>query len=175
MYHGINIGEWRLVLHNICFTFLFFLSAVLVVVVFITYHGDRNKKLEERLSRLRERAKTDSYAKNQLAKLERKQSQKRRRELPEKIFMYCLSLGLALVMLFVGVIPGWTDYVKKDYQVYTGRVEVEFRHGGRYSRSSYIRFEDGTTVSGTLGLGAGEHYEKIVYSKRTEIALGRGK
>lgn len=172
MYHGIELGEWRLLGCNIVYTFLFLLSAAVVIVVFATYHGDRNKKLEKRMSRLRERAETDPYAKNQLVKLERKQSKKMRRGLPEKIFMYSLSLGLSLAFLSVAVIPGWTDYVKKDYLVYMGRVEVKYRLSG-YSYSCII-FEDGTTVRGTLDLDPGEHYAKIVYSKRTEIALGKG-
>lgn len=71
------------------------------------------------------------------------------------------------MILFLCVIPGWTDYILKDYEIYDGEFEVV-----RYTRRNYIIFEDGTSISGSLGMERGTYNRKIVYSSRSKIALG---
>lgn len=74
------------------------------------------------------------------------------------------------------VIPLWTDYIKKDYIVYSGNFSVE-RNGTigiKYYRYSYdYILEDGTELSGSnMDLDIGEYNKTIVYSKRTKNVLG---
>lgn len=71
------------------------------------------------------------------------------------------------------MIPGWTDYAKKDYVVFDGSSLVENGFNvHKFTRSSHIILPDGTRLTGSLGLEDGEHHGRIVYSKRTKIALG---
>ena len=78
-----------------------------------------------------------------------------------------MLLVLVFVNLLVCVIPGWTDYITKDYAVYSGNVSVD-----KVLRTSQITLEDGTVLTGSLGLEKGQHNIQLVYSKRTKIALG---
>ena len=55
----------------------------------------------------------------------------------DKVLIFSLLLVLFSITLFVAVIPGWTDYVKKDYVVYGGDLSVEYEVH-RYIRSSTI-------------------------------------
>ena len=81
--------------------------------------------------------------------------------------LLALCVGIAVCALLVGVIPGWTDYAKKDYVVYEGATGVY--RSGKYS---YIKLEDGTVIDGRAGLSYEDKYGTVVYSRRTKIALG---
>ncbi len=170
MYQGIEINEVKLLLFSLLFTVIFIALAGLTIVLFYYLRRGGNSKLKERMVRLRERAESDAYAKNELVKLERKHGKKLKRELYSGVALCAVSLTLSLIILFGFMLPGWCDYVKKDYVLYSGRLEVEHNRQHRN-----IILEDGTVVSGDLGYDSGIHRGKIVYSKRTEIALGRWK
>ena len=74
---------------------------------------------------------------------------------------------MAIVILAWGVIPGWTDYVKKDYVVYKGEITVY-----QQTRRSRIELEDGTTVWGTGNFDQEDTYGTVIYSRRTKQFLG---
>ena len=66
---------------------------------------------------------------------------------------------------------GVCNYEKKDYIVYHGSLERGFEVH-RFTKTSYIELDDGTRITGSLGLEEGMHSKTIVYSKRSKIALG---
>lgn len=106
-----------------------------------------------------------------LARKEKKRRKERWKTLIEDSLIGLIIIGALAIALFWCVIPGWIDYIAKDYVVYEGEFEVEFevvRQTGNHA----IILEDGTRISGSLGLSDGEHNGQVVYTKRTEIALG---
>lgn len=76
---------------------------------------------------------------------------------------------MAVVMLAWGVIPGWTDYIRKDYVVYTGEITVY-----NQMKRSRIELEDGTTIWGRGDFNEEDTYGTVVYSRRTKLFLGGG-
>lgn len=66
------------------------------------------------------------------------------------------------------VVPGWMDYVIKDYEIYEG--EFETISSGR---DRFIETEDGVTLVGNYGLGTEKtYYGEIVYGKHSKLTLG---
>ena len=61
------------------------------------------------------------------------------------------------------------DHVKKDYVVYTGKIEVSYRIK---NSDSYITLEDGAVVYGRGALSSDDTYATIVYAKRSRRLLG---
>ena len=98
--------------------------------------------------------------------MNRKRKKSIKQEWIEKTVSFAVLAVLFIVNFSFFFLPAWTDYVKKDYVVYDGDVEVE-----HYRRHYYTYLDDGTTLTGSLGLSEGKHNVTIVYSKRTEIAL----
>ncbi len=90
--------------------------------------------------------------------------------IPLKIVAAVLSIVFALGTLFICLIPGWSDYIKKDYVVYEGSYEVTGVGG-----DMKIILEDGTSLKEQSGLDEGEFEGRVVYSKRTKIPLGMSK
>jgi len=171
IYNGIHINEGKLLADNIIFTLILLLTIAIAAFAFLTYRNSENKKMKDRIKRLKAMAKIDTNVNRQLKKLERKQKKQKNHSLLEKALIFSLLFALILINLFVAVIPGWTDYVKKDYVVYGGDLDLEYTVH-RYIKSSTITLEDGTVLSGIFGLDEGKHFETIVYSKRTKIVLG---
>ena len=171
MYSGIEVNEGKLLANNIVFTFiLLFLIAISVFALFV-FRDRENVKAKERFKHLKSKAKTDPNAQKQLNKLERKRKKRKKDGILDKVIIFSLLLVLISISLFVAVIPGWTDYIKKDYVVYSGDLSVEYEVH-RYIRSATITLEDGTVLTGAFGLGDGKHTEAIVYSRRTKIVIG---
>ena len=166
IYNGVTINDTMLLVYNILFTFLLLLVLGVSVFGILSYRNSDAKKQREIRKKLEEKAKTDPYAKKKLDKMNRKRNKSVKQETFEKIFGFAVLVVLFCVMLGFFFIPGWTDYIKKDYVVYEGTVTVE-----HYRRHYYTYLDDGTCLTGGLGLDEGEHYKTIVYSKRTEIAL----
>ena len=166
-YQGIEISEARLLTVNILFSALFLLLIGLALWYFIFVCERPNKKALQRIKKLKARAETDPNAEKELQKLLSKKKRKHQRTLYEDILIIALVILLISLLLWLAIIPGWLDYIKKDYLVYTGNFEVT-----RYTRKSYITLDDGTRLKGALGLSEGHHNDIIVYSKRTKIALG---
>ena len=147
---------------------------VIVLLGIFTYFAFYNKeylKNPKRIKVLRKRAVTDPIAKKRLEKIKRKHKRNKKSDGPNKITAFALVLILFLIVLFICFIPGWTDYIKKDYVFYEGDFSVEHSWSYKYSINATITLDDGTELVGTLGLEEGEYTGKIVYSKRTEIAL----
>jgi len=90
--------------------------------------------------------------------------------IPLKIVVAVWSIVFALGALFISLIPGWSDYIQKDYVVYEGSFEVTGVGG-----DMKIILEDGTSLKEQRGLDEGEFEGRIVYSKRTKIPLGMSK
>lgn len=172
LYGGVEINEARLLTHNILFSLMLVILLAVAVVAFLTFRSKKDPKTQNRIARLKQRSETDSKAKKQLEKLERKQSRRVKDSLGIKLLVFSLLAVLIFLNVFVALIPGWTDYVKKDYIVYDGELSGEYEVK-RYIRDSTIFLPDGTKISGALGLDDGMHTEIIIYSKRTKIALGR--
>ena len=130
----------------------------------------KNPKEKEHLRRLKEKAQNDESAKKQLEKIERKNKRRCKREkenIITDIIIWSISICLAIVILAWGVIPGWTDYIKKDYVVYNGKITVH-----QQIRRSRIELEDGTTIWGIGDFDEADNFGSVVYSKRTKQFLG---
>ncbi len=173
--NGIPLNEWRLLLHFGIFAIMsiIMLGASAFLLWYITIQRT-NKKGSERIQKLKERAATDEKARVQLEKLQRKRRRKKARDKPQlirEIAFFLLPLGLGLLLLCVGVIPTLTDYITKDYVVYSGSFKVEITHSGRHS-SSHIILEDGTRLNGTAGLRRDDTSGTVIYAKRSKLPLG---
>ena len=171
MYSGIKINEGKLLANNIVFTLILLFIIGIGIFAFFVYRNRENDKTKNRIKHLEAKAKTDSIAQKQLEKLKRKRNKRKKDGVLDKALIFSLLLVLFAVTLFVAVIPGWTDYVKKDYIVYGGDLCVEYEVH-RHIRSSTIILEDGTVLTGVFGLDDGKHTETIVYSRRTKIVIG---
>ena len=170
MLDGIPISELRLIVHSIIFTILFI--ALMVAVGFWAYTSLtlKNPKEKEHLRRLKEKAQSDELAKKQFEKLERRNKRRRRRErknIVTDVFIWSISVCVGVAILVWGIIPGWTDYIRKDYVVYTGEITVY-----QQMKRSRIELEDGTTIWGIGDFNEEDTYGTVVYSRRTKQFLG---
>ncbi|MBQ3003043.1 MAG: hypothetical protein IJD82_04870 [Clostridia bacterium] len=167
---GIPIWEFKLLILVGAFLLMFFVLVGAVAFWVYTLLCGRNKKDKERIERLKAKAPDDETAAKVLAKLERKRKRRRERNrasLVYEIVLFVLVACVAVASLVLFVIPGITDYVCKDYVVYTGSFEVR----GTMRRSRIV-LEDGTTLSGDAGFENGKAYGTVVYAKRTKLVLG---
>lgn len=170
MYNGIAISELRLIVHSVAFTMVFLVMVVALVFWVYTSHTMKNPKEKERLRKLREKAQDDELAKKQLEKIKRKNKRKRkceRENIITDVIIWSISACIAIVTPTCGIIPGWTDYIKKDYVVYTGEITVY-----QQNRRSRIELDDGTIVWGIGEFDVDDTYGTVIYSKRTKQFLG---
>ena len=174
MYNGIEINEGILLANNIIFTLILLFLVVVGVFAFVVFRNSKNSKTEDRIKHLKLKADTDPEAKKQLEKLQRKFRKKNAHNTLDKVLVFSLLVILIFINLFVAVIPGWVDYIKKDYVVIGGDLAREY-DVHRTIRYSTITLEDGTVLTGSLGLSEGKHSYAIVYSRRTKYLLGVGK
>lgn len=170
-FNGIEIAEYRLLTESIFFSVFFVIGIGLAIFFLIMTKDIRSKDNTKNLFyELEARAETDERAKKRLEKLKRKNKKKRKERRADAAFgcvLLAFCVGIAVCALLVGVIPGWTDYIKKDYVVYEGAIEV-YRSG----KHSYIKLEDGTVIDGRSGFSYDDKYGTVVYSKRSKITLG---
>ena len=169
-YDGIPISEKRLIVGGSMFVILLLVLAVIVGFYLYTLWTTKDPKEKERLRKLKEKAQNDDASKKQLSKFERqiKRKRKRNREtIIEDVVYFCLAGCIAGAILFLTVIPAWTDYVKKDYVVYTGEITVF----ANFKRSR-IYLEDGTIVWGIGDFDAEDTHGTVIYSRRTKQFLG---
>lgn len=172
MYNGIEINDTRLLVWVIVFSLILLFTIIVGVVAYFVFYNKENFKNAKRIKTLREKAITDPIAEKRLRKMERKHKRNLKNDRFNKVLILSLIMILVFINLFLCVIPGWTDYIKKDYIVYNGNLSVECSiYVHKYLRTSTITLEDGTVLTGALGLEEGQHNKRIVYSKRTEIAL----
>ena len=170
MFDGIPISELRLIVHSIIFTIMFI--GLMVAVGFWAYTSLtlKNPKEKEHLRRLKEKAQSDDFAKKQLEKIKRKNKRRRKRErknIVTDVFIWSISVCVGVAILVWGIIPGWTDYIRKDYVVYTGEITVY-----QQMKNSRIELEDGTVVWGIGDFDEHDTYGTVVYSRRTKQFLG---
>ena len=170
MLDGITISELRLIVHSIIFTILFI--GLMVAVGFWAYTSLtlKNPKEKEHLRRLKEKAQSDELAKKQFEKLERKNKRRRRRErknIVTDVFIWSISVCVGVAILVWGIIPGWTDYIRKDYVVYTGEITVY-----QQMKNSRIELDNGTVIWGAGDFNEEDTYGTVVYSRRTKQFLG---
>ena len=166
----IPISELRLIAHSVVFTILFI--GLMIVVGFWVYvsMSMKNSKEKERLRKLKEKAQSDELAKKQLEKIERRNKRRRKREkenIITGVIIWSISVCLGIAILAWGIIPGWTDYVKKDCVVYEGEITVY-----QQLRRSRIELEDGTAIWGIGDFDEEDTYGTVVYSRRTKQFLG---
>ncbi len=169
-FNGIEIAEYKLLTHNIFFSAFLIIGIVLTVVAIIMLKSNFPKENSKHVNELKKRAEKDAWAKKRMEKLERKAKRKRKQMRDDIIFecfLLTLCVGIVIVSLLAGVIPGWTDYIKKDYVVYTGEIVVY----DNYKRG-YIIIEDETKIEGTSIFDSNDKSGTLVYSKRMRIALG---
>ena len=169
-FNGIPISEYVVLVHSIIFSVL--LLGVLAAFGFWLYTMKRmkNPKERQRLRNLKEKSRDDETAKKQLEKIERRNKRRRRRDregVIVNVLIWCFLIGFTAVDLSLGIVPSFTDYVRKDYVVYTGEIEVCIQ-----GKSSYIELEDGTVVKGRGDFDSDDTYGTIVYSKRSKLFLG---
>lgn len=170
MYNGIPISELRLIVHSVVFTIFFLVLVVALGFWLYTLLTMKNPKEKARFRKLKEKAQHDELAKKQLEKIEQKNKHSRKREkgnIITNINLWGTSVCLAIVILALAVIPGWTDYIKKDYVVYTGDITVCSQ-----LKQWRITLADGTTVWGRGDFDEGDKYGTVIYSKRTKQFLG---
>ena len=168
--NGIQISELRLIVQSTIFTILFI--GLMVAVGFWAYTSLtlKNPKEKEHLRRLKEKAPSDELAKKQFEKLERRNKRRRRRErknIVTDVFIWSISVCVGVAILVWGIIPGWTDYIRKDYVVYKGEITVY-----QQMRNSRIELEDGTVVWGIGDFDEHDTCGTVVYSRRTKQFLG---
>ena len=170
MLDGIPIYELGLLVYSIIFTIMFI--ALMVAAGFFAYTSLtlKNPKEKEHQRRLKEKAQSDDFAKKQLEKIIRKNKRRRKRErknIVTDVFIWSISVCVGVAILFWGIIPGWTDYIRKDYVVYTGEITVY-----QQMKRSRIELEDGTVIWGIGDFTERDTYGTVVYSRRTELFLG---
>ena len=170
MLDGIPISELRLIVHSIIFTILFI--ALMVAVGFWAYTSLtlKNPKEKEHLRRLKEKAQSDELAKKQFEKLERRNKRRRRQEkknIITDVFIWSISVCVGVAILVWGIIPGWTDYIRKDYVVYKGEITVY-----QQMKNSRIELDNGTVIWGIGDFNEYDTYGNVVYSRRTKQFLG---
>ena len=175
LYQGVPVNEWKLLLYfAFSFFFVVLCFAAAAFILWYTIILKTNKKGNKRIRKLTEKAATDEKAKLQLEKLQRKRKRKKAQDKPallRKLAFFLISLTLGIVILCTGAIPLLTDYIKKDYIVYTGCFTVETEYNGRFISNS-VTLEDGTCLSDSAGLRGDDTYGTVVYTKRTKITLG---
>ena len=170
VFNGTPISELRLLEHGVVFTLLFL--GLMIVLGFWMYASlpMKNPKEKKRLRKLKEKAKEDDLSKKRLNKIERKNMRRRKREkenIITDIVLWSISVCLGIVILTWAIIPAWTDYIKKDYVVYTGEITVY-----QQTRNSRIELDDGTIVRGRGEFDSEDTYGTVVYSRRTKQFLG---
>lgn len=168
MMSGIKISEANLLTHTIIMSCLLILTAVLAIWALTIFCKNNDKENKERIQKLRRRVNTDPSVSKQLENLKRKSKKSKLKDIMTGLLVESFLIILILANLFMAVLPGWTDYINKDYAVYEGKFEV-YNHTGEY----FIILEDGTRLKGALGLDSGTYNDKIVYSHRSKFALGK--
>ena len=170
VYMGVPITEYRLLMHCIIFTVMFVLLTVAISFGIGASLSMKNKKDRQHVRRLKRRAKNEEIAKAQLDKIKRK-NKRRRREHRGRVFaeilLWALFIAIAAALLVLCVIPGWMDYILKDYTVYTGEIKVYDQ-----MKNSRIELADGTTVWGNGDFDPDDTYGTVVYAKRSNRLLG---
>lgn len=172
-FKGIPIREYVLFVRYGIFIFLF--TALLVAIGFYVYtllsgRNPNSKKDREKIQNLKERAQSDTYAKAQLDRIERKNKRKRKRNRWNRIGEVAFSIllvGLCVIVLCFGILPPLSDHITKDYIVYTGEIKV--LHQGR---TYFIELEGGTALYGNGILGTDDTYGTVVYGKRSKLVIG---
>ncbi len=172
MYNGIEIDDTKLLIWVIISTLGLLFTVITGVVAYFYFYDKENSTNAKIIKELREKAVSDPIASKRLRKMERKHKRKTKNDRLDKILVFSLISVLLFINIIFGVIPTWTDYIKKDYIVYEGNISVEHDIGFRYTKTSTITLDDGKTITGTLRLEEGQYYKRIVYSKRSEIPLG---
>ena len=168
-YNGIEINEFPLLSYTIFHTILLLAIIAIGIVGFFVFYGKDGKKTKKRMKALDDQAKDSLKAQKRLEKSRRKFKKHRK----EKILAIVGIYGLLTVMFVLNsvfcVVPGWTDYALKDYEIYDG--EFETISSGR---DRFIETEDGvTTLFGNHGLETEKtYYGEIVYGKRSKLTLG---
>ena len=171
-YNAIEINDTKLLVWVIVFSLILLFTIIVGIVAYFVFNNKENSKNAKRIRALREKATTDPIAEKRLRKMERRHKRNLKNDKVDRILVFALILILTFANLFLCVIPGWSDYINKDYVVYDGTLSVECSiYVHKYLRTSTITLEDGTVLAGSLGLEEGQHNKRIVYSKRTEIAL----
>ena len=170
MLDGIPIYELGLIVYSIIFTIMFI--GLMVAGGFLAYTSLtlKNPKEKEHLRRLKEKAQSDDFAKKQLEKIKRKNKRRRKRErknIVTDVFIWSISVCVSVAILVWGIIPGWTDYIRKDYVVYTGEITVY-----QQMKNSRIELDNGTVIWGTGDFNEHDTYGTVVYSRRTKQFLG---
>ena len=173
-YQGLPISETRLWIEALILTLMLLVSiAVTGVFLYLSLTGKgKNEKEKQRLQKLKEKAPNDALAQKQLEKLERKRQRKKRRgkaEAAYDLFITGIGIALSLTILILGVLPGWNDYLRKDYVIYTGEISVTYK-----LRNRYIELEDGTVVRSydLSEFDSDDTFGTVIYAKRTGLYLG---
>ena len=170
VFQGVPIQEYRLLVYYALSPIMIIASLVAIGVCIYNLFGGRDKKVARNLKSLKLRAETDVVAMARLEKLKRKMERRKKRYRSERIldgFVLAFLIAFVLLTAFVGVVNPITDYVHKDYVVYTGEIKVY-----PYVRYSRIILDDGTAVWGIGGLTVEDTYATIVYTSRGKVFLG---
>ena len=164
--NGIAVSEVRLLGINILFTVLLLVCAVVFVVVLHVFRDEEHKKAKDRLRQLKVKPNKGPSTYRNIQKLQRK-IQKNKGDRRTAWLTYVINILLIVALLVFCVIPGWTDYVLKDYVVYEGSFTCEY-----HNKVMCVILDDGTTLTGSIGLAEGTYNGQIVYAKRSKMTLG---
>lgn len=164
--NGILISEGRLLGINILFTVLLLVCVAVFLVSIHVFRDEDRKKAKERLRQLKAKPNKGTSTHRNIRKLENKiEKNKEDRRTAALVYFHCVMLIVSNLAFLT--VPGWTDYVLKDYAVYEGSFTCEYRN-----KMMCVILENGTSLTGGIGLAEGTYNGQIVYTKRTKITLG---
>ena len=169
-FNGIPISEYVVLVHSILFSILLLVLLIAFGFWLYTMKRMKNPKERQRIRNLKAKSRNDETAKKQLEKIERRNKRRRKRDMEGvivNVLIWCFLIGFTVADLSLGIVPSLTDYIRKDYVIYTGDIEVCIQ-----GKRSYIELEDGTVVKGRGDFDSDDTYGTIVYSKRSKLFLG---
>lgn len=170
IFQGVPINEHQLLLYYSFAPFLVVAELIAIGFGLYTLFGGRDKKAAQNRKNLEQRAKTDAVALARLEKIKRKTERKKKRNHNEQLWeigFLSTTIVVVLLTIYIGIVQPVTDYIYKDYVVYTGEISVY-----RYAKHSRIILEDGTSVWGHGGLTEEDTYGTVIYTKRSKFVLG---
>lgn len=170
IFQGVPINEYRLLIYYGFAPILIIAALIGIWLCLYNLFGGQDKKAARNLKSLEKRAKTDAVASARFEKLKRKTERRKKRNRSERLWeigILILLIVVALFTFYVAIARPVTEYIHKDYVVYTGEISVY-----RYVRHSRIVLDDGTVVWGVGGLTEEDTYGTIVYTRKGKVVLG---
>lgn len=170
---GIKLDESLLLYNTILMTVLFIIAVGCIILLVAVNIRAKKTKESKRIQKLKKAARDDINARRELDRRLRKRRNRRNHTVKSELAAVALIVILAAVstvMLVFCVIPGWTDFIKKDYVVYNGEFEITQRYSGK--GNTFIDLSDGKVIKGHWWQLDNVADGTVVYAKRSEYLVG---